>query len=162
MEFIERAKATCESGKVDIEEFFSYEMEILNYDKLLKNAERHHRFTNLIQKVHSTQLYEYDENGEEKKKTLVGLLVSPQLIWARARFDLKNIQVNNYNKLKIEVFSKMENTIVFNKLMMRFNDSSLNLEINGPLILSKDTPLKFAQELYITKENIGHKEFVQL
>lgn len=77
MEFIERAKASCESGKNDIEEFFSYEMEILNYDKMLKNAERHQRFINLIKKVQSTELKELEENGEARRKTLVGLLVSP-------------------------------------------------------------------------------------
>lgn len=71
----------------------------------------------------------------------------------KAQFDLSSVQVNKYNKLNIEVFSRVEEPIEIQRLLIKFNESSLNQEITQRMVLSKDTPIKLERELYISKDN---------
>ena len=94
---------------------------------------------------------------------LVGFLVGPQLIWARAIFDHQNIQVNNYNKLTVEIFSKLENPIKIPKLLLKFNENTLNQEITSEeYTLSSTTPIIIEKELYFSNENASLREFILL
>ena len=63
-----------EQGKP--EDFFKYEMQILNYSKTLQKGERYQRFYDLINMDLPTQ--------NEGTKLVTGQLVGAGLIWARA------------------------------------------------------------------------------
>lgn len=106
-------------------------MEIINYDRVLAREDRTKRFLELVKRVQgeSFEKDEVDENGAKRVPLkLCGLLVGPQLLWARARFDLKNIQVNKYNKLNLELFSKLDEPLELSKLHLRFSDPTLNFD----------------------------------
>ena len=91
----------------------------------------------------------------------MGIVVGPTLVWARGRFQLKTVQVNKYNSLQIELFSKIDETITVAKIQLRFNDSQLNQEISGPFQFSKASPIILDRELYVSKENYSiHREFI--
>ena len=61
MNFVEKAKSTASSH---LEEFFSYEMEVLNYDKMISPEDRHRRFIEMVQRVKSEEV----ESEEVKNK----------------------------------------------------------------------------------------------
>jgi hypothetical protein len=66
---------------------------------------------------------------------------------------LNTVQINKYNKLNIEIFTKVTNPIKLNKINLRFNEPSLNQEVVGEFTLSKDNPVMIERELYISKDN---------
>jgi hypothetical protein len=71
--------------------------------------------------------------------------------------------VNKYNKLKVEIFSKIPESIKLSKVQLIFNDSQLNTKVPGTFTVSKASPLVLDQELYVSKENFSiHREFIQL
>ena len=142
----------------NLEDFFLYEMQVLNYDKVIKSSERNKRFLELIKQTLAFKqpeqfLPEGESQPEKQQVKMVGLLVGPGLIWARARFELKTIQVNKYNKLLVEIHSKITEPIKLSKIQLRFNDNILNQDIEGNFILSKSTPIILERELYVSKEN---------
>ena len=61
-------------------------MEILNYSKELSAPERQLRFIQLIEKIGQDEITE-----DQKALNLVGFLVGPSIMWARARFDYSTI-----------------------------------------------------------------------
>ena len=56
---MERAKVNTNDN---LEDFFIYEMEILNYDRVLKNEERQRRFVELIHKIRDTKFEDDNDN----------------------------------------------------------------------------------------------------
>ena len=65
-----------------------------------------------------------------KPEELTGVVTGTALLWARARFEHKQIQINKYNKLTLEVFSRMSAPIRIQKLTISMSVSSLNQEID--------------------------------
>ena len=148
----------------NLEDFFLYEMQVLNHDKVIKQADRNRRFLDLIkQTLNFKHLAGGDSEEVQKQINVVGIVVGPTLVWARGRFQLKTVQVNKYNSLQVELFSKIDETITVAKIQLRFNDSQLNQEISGPFQFSKASPIILDRELYVSKENYSiHREFIQL
>ena len=62
---------------------------------------------------------------------MCGCLVGPQFFWTRANFELKALQVNKYNKLSIEIHSKLKEPVQVSKVLLHFNEPSLNHEVAG-------------------------------
>ncbi|CDW91723.1 UNKNOWN [Stylonychia lemnae] len=154
---VERAKANASNN---LEEFFLYEMEVLNHDKVLTNEERNGRFMDLLNKVRSSPFD--SENVDDKPLHLISSLIGPKIIWSRGNFDLSTIQVNKYNKVNIEIHSNLDDELQFNKIILRFNENTLNQEILGEFQLSKQQPVIFTKELYISKDNQITRDFIQL
>jgi len=84
---------------------------------------------------------------------LIAKLEGPQLIWARAAFNLNTVQINQYNKLDLEIYSKNKEPIKIKKIQIRFNEPSLNQDLTQDFSISKDEPIKIQRELYISKDN---------
>ena len=99
--YIEKIKTGLGQTEEDV---FFYEMQVLNHDKVLKQAERNRRFLELIRNT-------LKRPEEAKAVNIAGEVVGPRLIWARGNFELKTLQVNKYNKLQVEVFSKVPEEI---------------------------------------------------
>jgi hypothetical protein len=151
--FIEKIKDGLGQNEEDA---FFYEMQVLNFDKVLKQADRNRRFLEVIRNT-------LKRPEEAKAINIAGEVVGPRLIWARGNFELKTLQVNKYNKLQVEVFSKVPEDINIAKIQLVFNDSQLNQEVVGPMKLSKATPIVVDRELYVSKENYSiHREYIQL
>jgi len=118
---VEKAKLTVTDN---LQDFFSYEMELLNYDRVIKQEERSKRFIDLVKRIEKEELDPEDENS--KPLMLATYLVGPSLIWGRGMFNLNTIQVNKYNKVNVEIFSKVEEPIKVHKIILRFNENTLN------------------------------------
>ena len=67
-----------------------------------------------------------DDHPDNKKIAIAGQLVGPNLLWTRATFEQKVIQVNKHNKLSVEVHSKLKETFKVQKVQMRFSDPTLD------------------------------------
>ena len=67
-----------------------------------------------------------DDHPDNKKIAIAGQLVGPNLLWTRATFEQKVIQVNKHNKLSVEVHSKVKETFKVQKVQMRFSDPTLD------------------------------------
>ena len=52
------------------------------------------------------------------------------LIWARARFEHSRIQINKFNKLTLEVFSRLSQPIKISKLNIMMSQVDLSQEID--------------------------------
>ena len=88
--------------------------------------------------------------------------MGPQLLWVRAYFDLPTVQVNTSNRLTVELHSKVTGApIKFSKIILRFNENTMNQEITGDFTLVKGTPFKIERELYISKDNQIQRDFIQ-
>ena len=72
MQFIERAKCEVEDS---LAFFFDYEMQVLNYDRVISPEERQRRFTELIRKVDGNKLD--PDNDDQKSITLLAKLEGP-------------------------------------------------------------------------------------
>lgn len=81
------------------------------------------------------------------------MLVGPSLIWARGHFEQKTIQVNKYNRLSVEIHSKIPDSIRIARVYLRFNDPSLNFDVTSDFQLAKKSHITVSKELYISKEN---------
>jgi hypothetical protein len=98
----------------------------------------------------------------KKPLEITGYLVGPQLLWVRAYFDLPTVQVNTSNHLTVELHSKVTGApIKFSKIVLRFNENSMNQEITGDFTLEKGTPFKVEREMYISKDNQIQRDFIQ-
>ena len=98
---------------------------ILVHDKNLQNHKRHQRFIQILDKVQSSPV----EEGKPPSK-FVSIIQGTSLIWARARFDHNKIQINKFNKLTIEIFSRMTNPIKVSKLSINMSQPNLNKEVD--------------------------------
>lgn len=58
-----------------------------------------------------------------------GFIIGDSLLYTRASFRFNKIQVNNYNKLDIEIYSKVAEPINIHKIKVKLNDTTLNHEI---------------------------------
>lgn len=90
--FIEKAK-TYVSDR--LEDLFLYETQVLNYDKVITQAERSKRFVELINKMLSCRGPSSkdlpEDHPDNKRIAIAGQLVGPNLLWTRAAFELKTI-----------------------------------------------------------------------
>lgn len=155
--YVEKAK-TFVSDR--IEDFFLYELQVLNYDRKISKADKLKRFQDLLALVQQTRgpssaAATQDEGSEQKKIHMCGSLVGPQFMWARASFEMKTLQVNKYNKLSVEIHSKLKEAIKLSKVLLRFNEPSLNHEVPGDFTISKGNPIILEREIYISNENLN-------
>jgi len=54
------------------------------------------------------------------------MLFGSNLFWARARFEHNMVQVNKFNKLTLEVFSKISKPIRIQSIQLKLSQSRLN------------------------------------
>jgi hypothetical protein len=57
---------------------------------------------------------------------MIGTINGCNLLWARARFEYDQIQINKFNKLKVEIFSKLGAPIRVSSVELRMSQGSLN------------------------------------
>ena len=103
---IEKSKA----NSATLEEYFQNEMKILMNAHNLQNHKRHKRLMELIDKVQSERIV------DREPIKLTGIVQGTALLWARARFEHSQIQINKFNKLTVEVFSRLSMPIKISKL----------------------------------------------
>ena len=113
---IEKSKANSAS----LEEYFQNEMKILMNAHNLQNHKKHKRLMELIEKVQSERL------GDREPSELIGIVQGTSLLWARARFEHSKIQINKFNKLTVEVFSRLSMPIKISKLKIRMSQVDLS------------------------------------
>ena len=83
-------------------------------------------------------------------------------MYAVARFEKPIISVNNYNKLKVQIFSKVDELITISRIQLKLNELSLNQEVEGNQQLAKGKPITIEKELYLTNETANQREFILL
>ena len=103
-----------------LEDYFQNEMKVLMNAHSLQNHKRHKRLMELIEKVQNEEL----EDREPIK--LTGVITGTSLLWARARFEHSSIQINKFNKLTIEVFSRLSTPIKIAKLSIMMSQMDLS------------------------------------
>lgn len=86
---------------------------------------------------------------------MCGTLVGPQFMWARANFEIKKLQVNKYNKLNVEIHSKLKEHLKISKVFLHFNEPSLNHEVSGDFTVSRGNPIILQREIYISNEKLN-------
>ena len=86
----------------------------------LQNHKKHKRLMELIEKVQSERL------GDREPSELIGIVQGTSLLWARARFEHSKIQINKFNKLTVEVFSRLSMPIKISKLKIRMSQVDLS------------------------------------
>ena len=74
---------------------------------------RHKRFMDLITSIRKEKINSMGplSKPDEREPQFVGIITGCNLFWARGRFEHSCIQMNNFNKLKIEIYSKLETPI---------------------------------------------------
>ena len=97
-----------------------------------------------------------------KPQKLTGVVIGTALLWARARFEQKQIQINKFNKLTLEVFSRMSAPIRIQQLTIAMSQGNLNQVIdfsqdenaeNKWYNLSKSNPIKLERQFYLQEED---------
>ena len=158
-QWIREAVNLTEKSKVDsetLDEYFQNEMKILLHDNTLQNRNRHMRFVQLIDKVQSEKVI------DGKPQKLTGVVIGTALLWARARFEQKQIQINKFNKLTLEVFSRISAPIRIQQLTIAMSQGNLNQVIdfsqdenaeNKWYNLSKNNPIKLERQFYLQEED---------
>jgi hypothetical protein len=86
---------------------------------------------------------------------MCGALVGPNFFWTRANFELNTLQVNKYNKLSVEIHSKLREPIQISKVLFHFNEPSLNHEVSGAFTVVRGKPIVIEREIYISNENLN-------
>jgi len=88
---------------------------------------------------------------------IVSKLYGAGLVWARARFDREmgqEVQVNQWVKLKIEVFTRLKGDgIDIETLKACFNDDGFDYERDGA-VLTRDSPISIEQEIYLDEAKV--------
>jgi hypothetical protein len=56
----------------------------------------------------------------------MGVIQGSNLLWARARFEHAAVQINKFNKLTIEIFSKLNEPIKISSVELKMSQASLN------------------------------------
>lgn len=75
-------------------------------------------------------------------------MVGTRLIWCQAKFDQAKIQINNFNKLTVEIFTQVKQTLKISKIYLKLNENSFNQELSGEFTLSSDKPLCIEKEMF--------------
>ena len=149
---IEKSKADS-SG---LEEYFQNEMKILLHAHNLKSHHRHQRLMELIEKVQSERVV------DQEPVKLTGIMQGTSLIWARARFENSRIQINKFNKLTLEVFSRLSQPIKISKLTIMMSQVDLSQEIDFTqddsltepyIVLSKTSTIRLERMFYLNQED---------
>jgi hypothetical protein len=70
------------------------------------------------------------------------MISGTDLIWARAKFDKSQVQVNKFNKLSFTIFSKLSTAIKVESLELKLNLKSLEKTINFVATTGKPFSLK--------------------
>lgn len=100
-------------------QFFKYEMQILNYSKMLTRSERCQRFSDLIN-------MDFSEKTEGESRFITSQLVGANLIWIRASFDRKSnemVKINSWVNLTVELFTYLKGDgLEVEEITARFND----------------------------------------
>jgi hypothetical protein len=95
-------------------------MKILMNAHNLQNHKRHQRLMELIDKVQSERIV------DKEPIKLSGIVNGTSLIWARARFEHNQIQINKFNKLTLEVFSRLSTPIKVAKMSIMMSQVDLS------------------------------------
>lgn len=76
-------------------------------------------------------------------------------MWARARFEHSKVQVNKFNKLTFEVFSKMSSPLKLKSLDLVLNLRGLNYHVDfeNCYSLSKSNPIRLEKDFYVSEED---------
>ena len=61
--------------------------------------------------------------------------------------------MNKYNKLVVEVHSKIKDEYKVQKIQLRFSDPALDQVITGEFPLSKASPIKLEREIFISSDS---------
>ena len=131
-------------------------MKILMNAHSLQNHKRHSRLMDLIDKVQSQRC------EDQTPIKLTGIMQGTSLIWARARFEHSSIQINKFNKLTLEVFSRLSQPIKISKLNIMMSQVDLSQEIDFSeddslqdsfYLLSKTNPIKVTRQFYLNHED---------
>lgn len=128
----------------DIEEFFVNELTVLNFDKRLSNHKRHKRFIQLIDKTLSAPA----------TTRLEGSLEGSNLLWVSARFDQDCVQLNVFNKLKLEIKSKLTSSIKVESIELITNVPKQNkiidlMQDGQPFSITKFNPIKVERDFFV-------------
>lgn len=89
----------------------------------------------------------------------MGTLSGAHIFWARARFQHHLIQINKFNRLTLEVFSKVSTPIKVGKIEIRLSQHDLDQTIDfseeedGCYLFSKNNPIKIDKEFYIKDDD---------
>ena len=78
-------------------------MKVLIHNSNLPSHSRHQRLIKLIEKVTGSHLF-----------------------WARAKFEHSSVQINKFNKLTIEIFSKISAPLKICNVEIKMSQTSLN------------------------------------
>ena len=74
--------------------------------------------------------------------------------------------MNKYNKLVVEVHSKLKEEFKVQKIQLRFSDPTLDQIIAGEFTLSKATPILLEREIFISSDAYlqaqDHIEFIEI
>ncbi len=95
------------------------ELNVLIHDKSLSNHKRHKRFMQLVEKCIASP-----------STILEGSIDGTDMLWARASFELEKVQLNKFNKLVLEVFSKLSGTVKIESIELITNIPELNKTID--------------------------------
>ena len=60
--------------------------------------------------------------------------------------------MNKYNKLVVEVHSKLKEEFKVQKIQLRFSDPTLDQVITGDFTLSKASPIMLDREIFISSD----------
>jgi len=56
----------------------------------------------------------------------MGVIQGCNLLWARARFEHSSLQINKFNKLTVEIFSKLNEPLKVASVELKMSTPSLN------------------------------------
>ena len=110
----------------------------------------------LIDKVQSERII------DREPIKLTGIVNGTSLLWARARFEHSRIQINKFNKLTLEVFSRLSTPIKISKLTIMMSQVDLSQEIDfaqddtlteNYYVLSKTNPIRLERQFYLNQED---------
>lgn len=126
-------------------------MAVLTHDQRMSNHKRHLRFGQMCEKVTQTDT------------KLKGMFSGTALVWARARFEHSEVQVNKFNKLTFEVFSKMSGPLKLKSLDLKMNlrGMDVHIDFDNCHSLSKSNPIRMEKDFYVSEEE-NHIGFVML
>ena len=97
-----------------------------------------------------------------KPAQFIGVVSGTSLLWARARFEHSKIQINKFNKLTVEVFSRLSMPIKIKKLNIMMSQVDLSQEIDfsqddslseNYYVLSKSNPIRLERQFYLNRED---------
>lgn len=80
----------------------------------------------MIKLIEKAQNYRVMSAESSEPIQLVGTINGCNLLWARAKFDHDSIQINKFNKLQVEIFSKLGAPIKISSIELRMSQGNLS------------------------------------